>query len=102
MPRLDQAAPAPAPALRNRNAVIGRAPGFWIAGAEVFLANAVLSSLYGEYLSAVLGLVTTGASLVAAAAWHRHLWCECHQVDAAGHSDVRAWSAPDLPLPDDH
>jgi hypothetical protein len=83
---------------RGRNSLIGQTPGFWVACAAIFLANAVLSSLYGEWLPAALGLVTTGASLVAAAAWYRRPRDCCH-VDVAGRRDERLRSTPDFPPP---
>jgi hypothetical protein len=59
--------PTPPPFAPRIRLPIGLRPAFWIASAGVFLANAVLSSFYGHFAAALLGMVTSAIALVAAA-----------------------------------
>lgn len=98
MPPLDPIAPDSPPIHRSRHVSFGETPGFWITCASIFLANAVLSSLYGEWLAALLGLVTTGVSLIAAASSWRRPACHWSHADVA-RRQVEVWGAPRSPPP---
>ena len=88
MSRSDHGASSALRPMWRRSASISQLPAFWVTCAAIFLANAVLASLYGELVSAVLGLVTTGVSLLAALMTRRHV-----------RRDIPAWAPPPLPPP---
>jgi hypothetical protein len=85
--------PTPFEPLPRRRQPAGHLPVFWVSCGAVFLANAVLSSRYGEWLPTVLGLTTAAVSFVAAAASNRAITLARRQEATADEPDA-PWPPP--------